>query len=89
MPTAEVKMTLPLVIVERIVLDEPIFQGVNLKQNNWSRAKLYDQSVKRGIKMDELARRHGWDPTERGIADEFVYFICKNQISKFLFDKTT
>ena len=56
-----------------------MFQGVNLKMNNWGRAELYDHSVKRGIKMEELARSHGWGPVERGIADEFVYFYMRTK----------
>ena len=27
--------------------------------------------------MEQLARRHGWGPTERGIADEFVLKVAK------------
>lgn len=49
-----------------------MFQGVNLKQNNWSREELYDQSIRRGLKMEELMKRHGWGPEERGIANALV-----------------
>ena len=47
-----------------------MFQGVTLKQNNWSRADLYEENVKRGLKMEELVKRHGWGPAERAIANE-------------------
>ena len=74
LPTVQIKCHIFPIVAERIVLDEPMFQGVNLKKNNWSREELYDHSVKRGIKMGELARSHAWSAVERGIADEFVYF---------------
>ena len=53
---------------EGIVLSEPMMQGVALKKNNWSRAELYDNAVKRGLKMNELARRHGWGRDEISMA---------------------
>ena len=57
-----------MTFAEKIVLNESMMQGVSLRKNNWSRAELYDSSVKRGLKIYELAKRHGWGREEMGMA---------------------